>query len=196
VALATLGGTTIAYAADEDDGAIHAIDVDAARELSATALDGRPSQLMFLKDGRLAVLLRDTSQIEVLEPGADARAPLEKRCLVDTALEPVGLAATPDDATVVVSSGWGRALAAFDARTLAKQYEVALGREPRSVVVSDDGKLAYVSHAVGAQATKVDLAAGDHKVTLINTQLHVNQTVTVQIAPHKPTKLIRDFMKK
>jgi hypothetical protein len=40
------------------------------------------------------------------------------------------------------------------------------------------------------------IAAGAHKVTLVNSQLHVNQTVTVEIAAHQPTKLIRDFMKK
>src|SRR6202020_734194 len=72
VALATRDGRTLAYAADEDDQAVHVIDVDARKELGETALDGRPSQLMFLPDGRLAVLLRDRGQIAVLEPGEKA----------------------------------------------------------------------------------------------------------------------------
>src|SRR5579863_4643071 len=58
VALATQGKRTLAYAADEDDWTVHVVDVDARKELGETALDGRPSQLMFLPDGRLAVLLR------------------------------------------------------------------------------------------------------------------------------------------
>jgi mono/diheme cytochrome c family protein len=165
VALATRDGRTLAYAADEDDGAVHVIDVDARKELGETALDGRPSQLLFLPDGRLAVLLRDRAQIAVMEPGSRTEA-LEKRCTVGTPMEPVALALTPDDATLLVTSGWGRALTAFDAGKLTRSYEVSLPREPRAVVISEDGKLAYVSHAVGAQASRVTLA--DKTVTAIS----------------------------
>jgi DNA-binding beta-propeller fold protein YncE len=157
VALATQGGRTLAYAADEDDWAVHVVDVDARKELGQVPLDGRPSQLIFLPDGRLAVLLRDASRIAVMEPG-ERPEDLETRCTVVTAAEPVGLARTPDDATLLVTSGWGRVLAAFDAGKLTKSFEVSLPREPRAVVVSDDGAFAYVSHAVGARASRVTLA--------------------------------------
>ena len=167
VALATRDGSTLAYAADEDDWAVHVVDVDARKELGETALEGRPSQLMFLPDGRLAVLLRDRGQIVVMEPGAKPEE-LEKRCSVDTPMEPVALALTPDDATLLVTSGWGRALTAFDTGKLTRSFEVSLPREPRAVVVSDDGKFAYVSHAVGAQASRVTLA--DKTVTAISLQ--------------------------
>jgi DNA-binding beta-propeller fold protein YncE/mono/diheme cytochrome c family protein len=163
--LATQGGTTLAYAADEDDRTVHVVDVDARKELGAVALEGRPSQIMFLPDGRLAVLLRDRSKIAVLEPGVRPDT-LEARCTVDTALEPVALARTPDDATLLVTSGWGRALTAFDAGKLTRSFEVALPREPRAVVVSDDGRFAYVAHAVGAVASRVTFA--DKTVTAIS----------------------------
>lgn len=84
VALATWGGRTLAFAADEDDSAVHVIDVDAKKELGEIAVDGRPSQLMFLPDARLAVLLRDRSQVLVLEPGDGKPETLEKRCAVST----------------------------------------------------------------------------------------------------------------
>ncbi len=157
VALATRGGRTLAYAADEDDWAVHVVDVDARKELGSAALDGRPSQLIFLPDGRLAVLLRDRSQIAVMEPG-ERPEELETRCVVGTAAEPVALARTPDDTTLLVTSGWGRTLTAFDAGKITKSFEVSLPREPRAVVVSDDGAFAYVSHAVGARASRVTLA--------------------------------------
>ncbi|MGH7295123.1 MAG: YncE family protein, partial [Polyangiaceae bacterium] len=157
VALAVQGWHRIAYAADEDDRSIVVVDVDGRRQLGEVPLEGKPSQLMFLGDGRLAVLLRDRGRVAVLEPGVKPEA-LEARCSVETAAEPVGLALTPDGATLLVTSGWGRALVAFDGKTLARSYEVALAREPRAVVVSDDGRYAYVSHAVGAQATRVTLA--------------------------------------
>jgi hypothetical protein len=165
VALATRDGRTLAYAADEDDQAVHVIDVDARKELGETLLDGRPSQLMFLPDGRLAVLLRDRSQLAVMEPGARPEE-LEMRCEVETPAEPVALALTPNGVTLLVTSGWGRALTAFDAATLARSFDVSLPREPRAVVVSDDGRFAYVSHAVGAVASRVTLA--DKTVTSIS----------------------------
>jgi mono/diheme cytochrome c family protein len=165
VALATRDGRTLAYAADEDDRAVHVIDVDARKELGETLLDGRPSQLMFLPDGRLAVLLRDRSQLALMEPGVRPEE-LERRCAVDTPAEPVALALTPDGATLLVTSAWARALTAFDAATLARSFDVSLPREPRAVVVSDDGRFAYVSHAVGAIASRVTLA--DKTVTSIS----------------------------
>ncbi len=169
IALATLNQQTLAFTADEDDDAVHVVDVDARHELGETALDGRPSQLMFLPDGRLAVLLRDRAQIAVLEPGLNP-GDLEKRCTVDVASEPVSLALTPNDATLLVTSGWGHALTAFDAAAMTKSFELPLAREPRAVIVSDDGKLAYVSHAVGAQATRVSLA--DRTVTPVVLREH------------------------
>jgi DNA-binding beta-propeller fold protein YncE/mono/diheme cytochrome c family protein len=164
VALAVRDGHRIAYAADEDDHSVVVVDVDSRRQLGEVALDGRPSQLMFLADGRLAVLLRDRARVAVLEPGLKP-ASLEARCSVETAAEPVGLALTPDGSRLLVTSGWGRALVAFDGNTLERAFQVALAREPRAVVVSDDGKYAYVSHAVGAQASRVTLA--DRTVTAI-----------------------------
>jgi hypothetical protein len=159
VALARLGGKTLAYVADEDDAAIHVVDVDAQKDIAKTPLPGKPAQLMFLADGRLVVALRDKAQIAVLEPGADATQPLEARCSLDTQPEPFGLAATPDDAALLVTSAWGKALASFDAKspTMARQWEVALPREPRSIVVSDDGAHAFVAQAVGGQISLVDL---------------------------------------
>ena len=190
VALATRDGRTLAYAADEDDSAVHVVDVDARKELGEIALDGRPSQLMFLPDGRLAVLLRDRAQIAVMEPGARPEE-LEKRCTVDTPMEPVALALTPDDATLLVTSGWGRGLTAFDAGKLTRSFEVSLPREPRAVVVSDDGKYAYVSHAVGAQASRVTLA--DKTVTPISLQEREPQ---VESQERTLQKQIDDHLKK
>ena len=160
VALAEYRGKTLAYVADEDNRAVHVIDVD-GKELGSALLDGRPSQLLLLPDGRLVVALRDVARIVVLEPTANlAAGPFEQRCSVESDAEPVGLALSPDDATLVVTHAAGRSLAARDAKSadLGVLYSVAMPREPRSVIVSDDGQRAFVAHAVGGQATVVDLA--------------------------------------
>jgi hypothetical protein len=159
---------TIAYVADADEPTLRTIDVDERRELAATALKGRPEQVMVLGDGRVAVTLRSANAVEVLEPAQQPSDPLEVRCVVDTRDEPIALAATPDDATVLVTSGWGHALGAFDAKTFAPKFEASLARDPRSVVVSDDGSRAFVAHVVEARMSVIDLATPEHAVRLVD----------------------------
>jgi DNA-binding beta-propeller fold protein YncE len=158
VALAKAGAKTFAYVADEDDQAVHVLDVDGG-EVGSFDLGGKPSQLVFTDDGRLVVAVRDLSHVTVLEPTATGT--LEDRCTVDTDDEPVGLAVSPDGARLFVATGWGRSLSVMDARSpaLSTQFRVALGREPRALLVSDDGTKVYVAHAMGGQLSIVDLGS-------------------------------------
>ena len=159
VALARLGDKTLAYIADEDDQSIHVVDVDAGKDIATTPLPGKPSQVMFLPDGRLVVAIRDKAQVVVLEPGIDANKALDPRCSVPTEAEPVGVALAPDDSALLVTSAWGRSLVSYDAKstTMARQWDVALPREPRAIVISDDGSHAFVAQAVGGQISVIDL---------------------------------------
>jgi DNA-binding beta-propeller fold protein YncE len=160
--LVNASGRTLAYVSDEDVHAVLTVDVDAKKQLASTPVDGIPGHMILSPDGRLLVSVKDKNQVLAFEPPAAPDKPLITSCFIDTAVEPVGLALAPDG-TVLVTSGWGRALAGYDGDTLAKKYEVALGREPRAVVVSDDGKSAFVSHAVGSQMSVVELASGKVK---------------------------------
>lgn len=157
VAIVHDGKRSLAYVADADDASVHTVDVATGNELATTNIAGAPSHLIVLADGRVAVGLRNNSSVQVLEPAASADEPLESRCVIPTAAEPVALATTPDDKTLLVSSGWGATLSAYDAVSLARRYEVPLQREPRAVVVSDDGKRAFVTHVVGSRMSVVDL---------------------------------------
>jgi len=170
VVLARLGTTTLAYAADEDDDAIHTFDVGAASELAVTPLPGPPAQLLVLADGRVAATLRRQNRVVLLEPGEHAGAPLEVLCEAATAAEPWGLGATPDGARIVVTSAWGHTLTVLDAGSLETVARVDLPREPRGVLVDDDGRRAFVTHLVGGRVSVVDLARDGqpvHDVALI-----------------------------
>ena len=160
VALAKIGSQSVALVADEDARAIQIIDLETRKEIGSTPLDGAPSQIMVTTDGRILVLLRDRSRMQVLE--AETAASLVTRCSIETPAEPVSLASTPDDATVLVASAWGRTLTGYDSAHFASSYQVALPREPRAVVVSDDGATAFVSHAVGSVISAVDLKKPGH----------------------------------
>lgn len=159
IALARLEGRRVAFVADEDARAILTVDVDARAQIAVTPLGGAPGQLVVTDDGRVIATARDRGEV-VAFAASSATAPLTRLCATPTAPEPVGVAIAPGGGRVVVTSGWGRKLTVLDGKTLAKRAEIDLPREPRSVVVSDDGKAAFVSHAVGSVASVVDLGSG------------------------------------
>ncbi len=164
VALAKSGEALIAYVADEDSQAIHAVNVVTKKQVSRTKVGGSPAQVLVLEDGRVAVTLRDKNQVEILEPKPGPAGQLVSLCKRSVPLEPIGLATTPDDGKLLVTSGWGRTLTALDGKTLSVAFAVDLPREPRAVVVDDDGERAFVSHAIGASLSVVDLNKGTHDV--------------------------------
>ncbi|MCW5833276.1 MAG: c-type cytochrome [Labilithrix sp.] len=166
IVLADLDGRRIAYVADEAEARVRVIDVDAERELSAFAPGGAPSTMLMLPDGRLLVAVRDAARLLVLRGGGSASSPLVVDTRVDVPAEPVGLALSPDDGTLVATSGWGRAVTVLDAQTFTRKAEHVVAREPRSVVVSADGKRAFVSHAVGQSLDVVPLDGGEPKKPL------------------------------
>src|SRR5262249_15860972 len=129
VALAKLGERTVALIADEDARAVVLVDVEKKGEIGSTPVDGTPSQLLVTKDGRGVVAVGDAAKLVVLAPAAGAEAKLAQRCAVRAASEPLALASTPDDATVLVTHGIGHALSGYDEGTLAKRFEVDLPRE-------------------------------------------------------------------
>ncbi|MCU0658356.1 MAG: c-type cytochrome [Polyangiaceae bacterium] len=165
VALAASGEAAqlrvLAYVADGDEPTLHTIDVTQGRQIALTALRGVPEQVLVLADGRVAVTLRQSSEVQILEPGAQAEAPLEARCAFQVPTEPVSLAESPDGGTLALTSAWARALTVLDATTLAARSQVQLPREPRSVVISDDGRRAFVAHVVNATLSVVDLHEPD-----------------------------------
>ena len=159
VALARAGdGAMLAYIVDADGGTLHTVDVGAGKELAVTELKGKPEHVLVLSDGRVAVTLRDADLVEVLEPVAAAGSPLLSRCTASLPAEPIAMAETPDGRGLLVTSGWAAQLTTLDAATLAVVSQVDVAREPRAVVVSDDGRRAFVSHLVNATMSIVELA--------------------------------------
>lgn len=177
-------GKTIAFVADEDAKSVLVVDVDAKKELGHKKLDAAPGQLMILSDGRLLVTLRGSSQLVVLHPASDGT--LAPGCSVETSAEPIALATTPDEKTLLVTSGWGRSLESFETTKLAKKAKVDLAREPRQVVTDDEGKFAYVSHAVGGKTSIVDLTAMRAQQPIAYL---VNPNVTEDVEQDRPFSL-------
>jgi DNA-binding beta-propeller fold protein YncE/mono/diheme cytochrome c family protein len=162
IVLARAGDRLIAYVADADSRSVHTLSIDEGKELARTRVGGEPRQLLVLADGRVAATLSDGTRIEILEPAANAAAPLVELCTREVPAEPWGLALSADDSKLVVTSAWGGALTVFDARTLDTAHVVPLARDPRDVIV--EGDTAFVSHVLGAKLSLVDVARTDPTV--------------------------------
>ena len=158
LALARKGTRTFAYVANADDNTLRTIDIDKKEELAKTSLPGTPAHVLVLSDGRVAVTLKDKSRLLLLQP--DKKFKLTKLCSTETAAEPFALTTSNEEKSLLVTSGWGRALSQFSTADLKQEHSTALPREPRAVVVSNDGKTAFVSHVVGGKLSAIDLQGG------------------------------------
>lgn len=163
VLLADVDGRRVAYVADEDESKILVVDVDDERLVSAIDVGGAPGQMVLLKDGRLVVTVRDANALLVLGGGGTARSPLRKDTRIDVAAEPIGLALSPDDRTLVATSGWGRTVTVIDTDLFLRKVEHKVAREPRAAVFSDDGKRIFVTHAVGQSIDVLPIGPIDPK---------------------------------
>jgi cytochrome c peroxidase len=156
VVLANVEGQRIAYVADADDRSIRVVDVKDQKELSTLPLPGAPAMLAIFSDGRIAVTLRDSTQVAILSGAGTLQAPLQIEKRISVAVEPIGLAITPDETTLLVTSGWGHTLTALDAKHFEARFTQDLPRDPRAVVASDDGKKIFVAHATGPAVSVID----------------------------------------
>jgi mono/diheme cytochrome c family protein len=159
VVLAHWGERRVALVADGDDHAVRTLDVDARRELGVTRLTSRPGQMLVAADGRLLVTMREEGTLAAFHASDDPTSPLVPAGSAPTAVEPIGLAATPDDASVLVVSGWGHTFESFALDGLKRSVSLDLPREPRAVTTSSDGATAFVAHAVAGQVTVISLHA-------------------------------------
>lgn len=182
IALARVDGATYAYIADPDAEAIRIVDLDSQSELPSFELPGRPAQLVMLHDHRIAVALRALDQVVVL---AGAGTKLEVSTRIAVPAEPIGLAVSGND--LLVTSGWGHALTVLDGtHAFATSREWELAAEPRAVVVSDDGRTAFVSHAVGGALDAIDLDADNHPIPLAGADEVVGRHSMIHMRDRQP----------
>lgn len=151
--------------ADEDEHAILILDATSGALKGKQKLNGRPSQLLVLENGQLAVTLRDEAKVVmygVATPGAAPRADthaieLREEYTLHTSTEPLALALSPASLgpqQLFVASGHGRTLEQFDLASKKKKVIFDIAQEPRAVVALEDGTV-VVTHANAGVLTKI-----------------------------------------
>jgi DNA-binding beta-propeller fold protein YncE/mono/diheme cytochrome c family protein len=142
------------YIADEDRSAIRriALPLDESPPI-VTPMPGRPAQVLAVGN-LLLVTIRDPGLLLVMTPAADGTLAETARIVVPA--DAWGIAVSPDGKTAVVTSAWTHQVSVIDLDAKTVRYSLDVAREPRGVLVRD-GKVAYVSHLVGAALTRIDL---------------------------------------
>lgn len=167
------------YLADEDHSALRRValtaDLTAAPEIAdppkihsgdateaRVELPGHPAQV-FATGDRVLVTVRDPGLLMVF---SSSEAPKELG-RVALPYDAWGLAVSPDATTAYVTSAWSHQLTKIDLVALRVVWSIDVAREPRGVTVTADGARVYVSHLVGADLTRVDVA-GEPKLTRVD----------------------------
>lgn len=141
------------YVADEDHRALRvlALPLDAAKIVTVD-LPGTPAQVLATATSVL-VTIRDPGLLLVLKREGGT---LVERARVPLAADAWGIAMSPDQRRAVVTSAWTHTISVIDLETLTVTAKLDVRREPRGVLVLDDGKTAWVSHLMGSALTKLE----------------------------------------
>jgi len=162
IAVATLPGAKrpLAFLADEADRALVVLDGDSLASIARTDLEGTPGAVIVLPTGEIGITLVDRDLFVVFGAvGEGERLELAETRRIRTGSEPRSAALTPDDRTLLLTTGGSHRVEAFDVAKLDLQWSKEVGREPRAITVSANGKTALVSFATSAEITVLELGA-------------------------------------
>ena len=174
-ALVRAAGEAALWIADEDHRVLRKIPLPVPAEGAALPapidLPGAPAQVLALAD-RVLVTIRSVPE-ELTKPNPvthppglllimkpDAQKGLVEVARVDLPADAWGIAVSPDESTVLVSSAWTHKVSAVDLASAKVRWTIDVPREPRAVVIRPDGASAYVTHLVGSAVTRIDDLAG------------------------------------
>jgi DNA-binding beta-propeller fold protein YncE len=150
--IARSAGGEALFLADEDHRVLRRIPLDPQIPAAALALPGAPAQVLVLDD-RILVTVRDPGLLLVLRYApATGFVELARVALPADAW---GLAVTPDESLALVTSAWTHQVSAVDLASATKRWSIDVPREPRAVVIREDGAGAYVTHLVGPNLTRL-----------------------------------------
>jgi len=143
---------SLAVVVDPDNDQVVLVSLGTSmRVLDGLRVGRAPSQITLARDGRLFVAERGENAVSVYDLAGRRRL-----CRASVAIDPAGLALSPDGARLYVTSGLAHTLTALDTVTFATLGVVDVPREPRAVAVSPDGTRVFLSHVAGPALSAVD----------------------------------------
>jgi len=148
----------VLFVADEITSKLHVVSLPLGEssKVESVSLPGRPAQIV-VADDLLWVTIRD--------PGMLWAAKFESGHVQNTGQVALpsdawGVAITADHSHALTSSAWTSQVSWVDLQKLTVDWSHDVAREPRGIVIDENGQWALVSHLVGSALTKVELTKG------------------------------------
>jgi Di-haem cytochrome c peroxidase len=150
----------VLFVADEDHRALYILPLPIREDtpITTVAVPGRPAQIVASGD-RVLVTIREMPEGGggvVLFQRKD-KTGLEEKARVSVPNDAWGLALSPDESFVAVTSPWVGKVSIVDLATAKVRSTVDVSREPRGINILPDGKRAYVSHLTSTAITRIDI---------------------------------------
>lgn len=148
-----------AYVANLKGGTVSVIDTEARKEVARIAVGKGPAQVGFTPDGRTAfVSLSQENAVALIDPAA--RKVVKK---VPVGTIPIQVYATPDSRLLLVANQGskkapGRTVSVIDLTRLEVVKTVETGAGAHGVVVSADGRYAFVTNTYASTVSVIDVA--------------------------------------
>jgi DNA-binding beta-propeller fold protein YncE/mono/diheme cytochrome c family protein len=139
---------------DSDSGELIKTDKNGSKAASVP-IGKNAGLLAYDPVGKLAYVADRTGNRVAVVKVSDSK--LEVSASYKTPVEPYGVALSPDRKTLLVTTIADRALVALEAASGKEQWRTGLGREPRNIAVSPDGKRAVVAYLTTGTVDQVDL---------------------------------------
>jgi YVTN family beta-propeller protein len=145
------------FAADGDLDTVFVVDAVTRQKISEIKVGRRPEKILVDAEDTVFVTNRMGRSVSVIRAGETVES-----ARLEVGIEPAGLSMSGDGKTLFVVNSTSRddssvgTLQAFDAKTLAPQYEIAVGQEPSSVAIVENSK-ALISLSQSGDVVTVDL---------------------------------------
>lgn len=143
------------YVTAEADDVVSVIDTRNDTVVATVAVGARPRTVLFARDApRAYVSCENDASVAVIDTRTHR---LERHLTVPgEGSRPMGLALSPGEDVLYVSTGRGRRLVAVDTRTGAPIGSVEVGMRPWGVATSRDGRYVYTANGPSNDVTVVD----------------------------------------
>lgn len=154
-----------AYVACEGDDRVDVLDIERRVRTAGIQTAERPRAVLFTKDGKLAYVSTEVgATVEVIDAKKHVRVAsiaLSGAAEDTTKPRPMGLALSPDERTLYVTTGRAGGIAVVDtrARKVARVFS-GIGARPWGIAVSDDGRKLYTANGPSDDVSVVDRDSG------------------------------------
>jgi YVTN family beta-propeller protein len=176
----------VVYVTCEGTSTVHVLDTTTMTELARIKTEARPRNVIFTRDGTLAFISSEVGSAVTI---VDATKHVITHVIrltgaKDQVMRPMGLALTPDESTLYVTTGRASSLVQIDVRQARVVHSIEkVGERPWGLTLNSDGRLAYTANGPAGDVSVVELATGK---VLKHYPVGVSPWGLVELRPDRP----------